>query len=111
MTGMHWTHFVRCLKRSFNLCSLQLDWLSSLQPKFVAAIRENGCVVVGKGDIISSFEEILYRNKANHARAMASVVCLLAVRRLKRTNIPKEMAETIARMLWTTRCDVGAWRK
>lgn len=52
------------------------------------------------------------RNSAMHERARESIVCLLALRKMRRIIwIPKEMMMMIGQMLWKTKCDVDAWNK
>lgn len=52
------------------------------------------------------------RNMKMHQLAQTSVVCLLALRRIRNiTLMPKEMFVMLGKFLWNTRADINAWER
>lgn len=103
--------FWEMIKVTTELCFLDLDWHNHKREIVAEALQENGSIVEGGKE--GGYDEVFERNKCNHARAMVSAVCVLAIRRWRKSLsfVPREMARMIAMMLWDTRFDLRAWSK
>lgn len=106
--------FRDALRKSETLRSIKLNFEDQddlWNNHMCEALRENGCIVEAKGNVLIGLEEICKRNKSNCERALQSVLCMLALRNTRRALVdaPKEIVQIIARMLWASRCDVEAW--
>lgn len=106
--------FCGMLKQSVCLCSIRFDIHGQKEERMIReAFAENGSIVEGEGNVVhGGISDIFERNKSNHDRAMAVVICMMAIKRFKQfavTNVPKEIMQMIAEMVWTTRCDFDAW--
>lgn len=107
----------RVIRRSLNLKSITIkQWnmgksLENEETKLLEALKENGSIEEGVGTMLSSCKWIFGRNRVNHERCMRSVVCFVALRKMRRAlvEIQKEVVEMVAKMLWNTRCEVNAW--
>lgn len=74
-----------------------------------SALECNGSIIIEtEGSVVPG--HIIERNCRNFHSATSSVLCLLAIRRWKLGlgDVQREMVDLIARMLWTTRCDLEA---
>lgn len=101
------------LKVNCNLKELYLDGNFGAYGAraLLDALQVNGSLTYCRVDVFESeFSALCERNKAIHKRAAETVVCLLALRRMRRVAVfPKEMMLMIGQMLWITRSDIDAW--
>lgn len=102
------------IKRSVTLQTFQWSWDSKHKPLAEEALKQNGSILrsgCGRESGFSGMYDICVRNQSKHARAMNSVVSLLALRRWRNVlnHVQKEMVQMIAKMLWITKCDLHAW--
>lgn len=106
--------FCDVIRNSVHLNSIFLSLKGTEKEKaMLEALYENGSITKGYVSFVSNYQEYLSRNKCNRDKALESVVCIMSVRRWRHVLnfVPKEMIQMLAKMVWTTRCDVNAWKK
>lgn len=90
---------------------LDMEFCHKYHTTLDEALMDNGSIVDFELPLVGS-PSFCKRNKENHLRAKESVMCMMAIIRLRKipTLMPRDMVQMIGMMLWNTRCDIEAWK-